>query len=525
MNAIILLPTYKERENIRQYIPRLFGLLPENARIMVVDDNSPDGTAEETRALQKNYPRLLLYERPKKEGLGRAYADAFRKVMREYPEVEIIVTMDADMSHDEKQLPAMLAAMEDCDLVTGSRYVRGGRTVGWELWRKLLSSLGNRYVRLVTRLPINDATAGFNCIRVSVLKKINFSAIDPSGYAFLIALKYMLWRDGARIAERPITFRNRLTGESKISMHIIEEGILMPWKLVRRLPKKPPAPCPICHAPNGAWWFKKNDCDLYRCPSCRLVFICPLPEETANIYSQDYFCGAHGGFGYVNYDADKEADRKTFARYLDRIEEARPQRDRLLDVGAATGAFLLSAKRRGWDAAGLEISDFAAGIGRGKGLNIQTGTIETANFEDASFDVITLWDAFEHLPSPESALKRIRGLIAPGGLLVMNLPDTGSLYARLMGRHWPLIIPPEHVHLFREENLRPLLERHGFEWILKTKIGKSYPPAYIFQILSTVHGSKIWKKISDYVRTTPLNRVAIPIHLRDNMFIIAKRKN
>lgn len=232
-STMILLPTYNERENIQKIIPLLFGLLP-NVRVMVVDDHSPDGTAAVVKNLQREYPLLLLFERPKKEGLGRAYTDAFKKVLTEFPETEVVVTMDADLSHDHEKLPAMLELARTHDLVIGSRYLPGGQIEGWEWHRRLLSRWGNRYVRLVTKLPVRDCTSGFNVMWTEALRKLNFSSLDPSGYAFLIALKYLLWKQGARIAEHPITFKSRLSGESKISMRIVEEGLLLPWKLMLR---------------------------------------------------------------------------------------------------------------------------------------------------------------------------------------------------------------------------------------------------------------------------------------------------
>lgn len=519
-HVMILLPTYNERENIRRIVPLIFSILPE-VKIMVVDDHSPDGTAEEVRTLMETYKGLLLFERPGKEGLGRAYTDAFKKVLTEFPDVEIICTMDADLSHDEQALPHMIERAKKNGLVVGSRYIRGGRLVGWEWHRKLLSACGNTYVRLVTKMPVHDCTSGFNCIRTDALRRINFSDLDPSGYAFLIYLKYKMWKQGTRITEYPITFKSRATGESKISMNIIEEGILLPWRLIRK--KKPETPCPLCQK-SSAYWFTKNGCDVYRCSVCHLIFLSPLPSDSVSLYGQDYFCGAHNGFGYIHYDGDKEADTKSFAQYLDRIEKEKPNKGRLLDVGAATGAFIAAANRRGWDVAGVEISDYAAAEARNKGFDVRTGVLESASFPDGSFDVITLWDVFEHVMDPRETLTRIRALLKPNGLLVVNTPNAGSLYARSMGRHWPLIIPPEHTYLFREANLRPLLEKEGFAWVEKTFVGKSYTPAYIFQILSTVHKNAFWKKLSDWVKKTPFNRLSIPIHLRDNMFVVAKKK-
>lgn len=520
--TIILLPTYNELENIQKILPILFSFLP-NIRIMVVDDNSPDGTADAVKKLQKQFLNLILFEREKKEGLGRAYTEAFKKVLTEFHDVEIIVTMDADLSHDYEKLPAMLELSKKNDLVIGSRYVSGGRIEGWESHRRILSSLGNRYVRLVTKLPIRDCTSGFNCIRANALRKLNFSMLDPSGYSFLIALKYNLWKQGARIIEYPITFKSRESGESKISMRIIEEGILLPWKLIN-LHRHAPVECHICNTQTANYWFTKNDCDIHKCSLCKLIFVSPHPDTTSNLYTKDYFCGANNAFGYVNYDEDKNMDSATFTKYIRRIEGIMPNKGRLLDIGAATGVFMKTANDLGWKTTGVEISEFAAETARNKGLDVHTGTLDTVAFPPASFDVITLWDVFEHLPNPGKILDSVNLLLAPNGILVLNLPDAGSAYARVTGKRWPLIIPPEHLYLFGEKNLIKILEKHAFTMLLTDKIGKSYTPAYIFQILYTVQRKNIWKTISNWIRKTPINRLSIPIHLRDNLFLIAKKK-
>lgn len=229
MEDFIVIPTYNEKDNIGEIIPTVFKIAPEIG-ILVVDDNSPDKTSEVVKNLQSQYLNLSLLERPRKEGLGRAYLDAFQTVLKNN-EVKNIIMMDADFSHDPKYLPEMLETAKNFDVVIGSRYVRGGGTVGWEFWRRFLSKFGNVYSRLVTGMPIFDCTGGFNLIKTDFLRKIDLSSVAMSGYAFQIELKYLLWRAGARFKEVPIIFKNRLSGESKISSHIIREGILAPWKM------------------------------------------------------------------------------------------------------------------------------------------------------------------------------------------------------------------------------------------------------------------------------------------------------
>jgi len=229
MGNTIIIPTYNERENIKTLIPIIFKVLPY-VSVVIADDNSPDGTSVAVKDLQKQYPNLSLISRPNKSGLGSAYINAFSQVLQDR-NVSNIIMMDADLSHDPKYLPEMLEKSKKFSVIIGSRYIAGGRTIGWEFWRRALSFWGNFYCRNITGLPIMDCTGGFNVIRADLLRKIDFSKMDMSGYAFIMEIKYLLYKIGAEFFEVPITFVNRVGGESKISSHIINEGILAPWKM------------------------------------------------------------------------------------------------------------------------------------------------------------------------------------------------------------------------------------------------------------------------------------------------------
>lgn len=230
MKYTILIPTYNESENIENIISIIFSKYPD-LHIKVIDDNSPDGTAGIVRKLMKKYKNLSILFRKNKEGLGKAYVHGFKVVMND-PLATHVIMMDADMSHNPNYLEEILEQSKTHDLVIGSRYINNGGTVGWEMWRKFLSFFGNLYARLVTRMPIKDMTGGFNCIHVSYLKKLDLDSIDSSGYAFIMELKYGLYKNNISIKEVPIIFENRVGGESKISNHIISEGILAPWRMI-----------------------------------------------------------------------------------------------------------------------------------------------------------------------------------------------------------------------------------------------------------------------------------------------------
>jgi dolichol-phosphate mannosyltransferase len=230
MKNIIIIPTYNEKESIKTLIPLIFELLP-NIFIAVADDNSPDGTGSVVLEFKKEYPNLSLISRKQKDGLGKAYINAFREVLKD-PDIKSIIMMDADFSPQLKYLPEMIEKSNDYSVVIGSRFVSGGKKIGVKLGRKILSSFGNLYCKIILRIPIQDYSCGFMVISAELLRKIDFLKISSSGYAFISELKYLLYKAGATFFEVPITFFERVDGQSKISWHIILEGITAPWKMI-----------------------------------------------------------------------------------------------------------------------------------------------------------------------------------------------------------------------------------------------------------------------------------------------------
>lgn len=230
MRTRIIIPTYNEAENIVPLLSELLRVAPVDSRMLVVDDNSPDGTGDIVRRFAEIEPRVSLMTRPAKMGLGTAYQYAFRRVLDEGGD-ECILTMDADFSHHPRYVPQLIDGCRTYDLVVGSRYMLGGKIENWEFWRRLLSWGGNLYVRLITGSPIRDCTAGFSCMRVEFLRRVPFERIRTSGYAWWFSLRMMFSRRGARITEIPITFTDRRLGTSKISTNIIYEGLIEPWRI------------------------------------------------------------------------------------------------------------------------------------------------------------------------------------------------------------------------------------------------------------------------------------------------------
>lgn len=227
--GLVIVPTYNESENVTRIVPRILDQDPR-LDVLVVDDNSPDGTGELADVLASENPRVHVLHRPGKEGLGRAYLAGFAWALaRDY---SFIFEMDADFSHDPMHLAEFLAAIRDADMVLGSRYRDGKVTVvNWPMTRLMLSYGANIYARAVTGLRLGDATGGFKCFRREVLQAIPLDEVRSNGYAFQIEMSFRAWKKGFRIAEIPIVFHDRTEGESKMSKGIVREAIFMVWRL------------------------------------------------------------------------------------------------------------------------------------------------------------------------------------------------------------------------------------------------------------------------------------------------------
>jgi dolichol-phosphate mannosyltransferase len=225
---LIIIPTYNELENLPKLIP---AVLSKNQKIdiLIIDDNSPDGTADYVIAEGNNNPRIKLIKREAKMGLGTAYITGFKYALEN--NYDYIFEMDADFSHNPKMIPKFLKEMNNFDLVLGSRYKEGVNVVNWPLSRLILSLFANMYTRLITGLPVRDATGGFKCFKKEVLQSINLDQVKSNGYAFQIEMTFKAWKKGFRIKEISIVFVDRVKGTSKMSKKIVREAIFMVWKL------------------------------------------------------------------------------------------------------------------------------------------------------------------------------------------------------------------------------------------------------------------------------------------------------
>jgi dolichol-phosphate mannosyltransferase len=227
--SMVVIPTYNERENLTRLIPEILSL-DEKFHILVVDDNSPDGTGAVADKFAAENPGIVhVLHRESKEGLGKAYIAGFKYAL-EFG-ADYIFEMDADLSHDPERLPAFLPKMEECDIVVGSRYLKGISIVNWALKRLILSLAANKYARFITGLKVSDTTSGYKCFKRKVLEDIDLDKVHSDGYAFQIEMNYRAKKLGYKIGEIPIIFIDRDLGNSKMSKKIIWEAIWMVWRL------------------------------------------------------------------------------------------------------------------------------------------------------------------------------------------------------------------------------------------------------------------------------------------------------
>ncbi len=224
----MIIPTYNEAENIENVIKKIFDF-NNNIDILVIDDNSPDGTSEIVKRLQKKYKNLYLFCREKKLGLGTAYIEGFKWALKNG--YSFVFEMDADLSHDPKDIPRFIKEIGKYDMVIGSRYIKGAKIVNWPFTRWFLSFMANLYARIVTGAGIKDMTSGYKCIRADVLKKINLDEIKVDGYGFQIEIDFRVWKKNGKIKEIPIVFTDREKGVSKLSRRIIWQAFWLVLKL------------------------------------------------------------------------------------------------------------------------------------------------------------------------------------------------------------------------------------------------------------------------------------------------------
>jgi len=483
LRTLVFAATYNERGDIEALCRDILGL-PGRSDLLVVDDNSTDGTGIFLDELAAREPRLKVIHRPRKLGLGTAHKLAMAyAAKRGY---DVLVTMDADFSHKPVDIPRLVDALDGRDFVIGSRYALGG-SCDYTGYRRYVSLLANRLARLLLGIPLFEFTTSFRAFRVDMLRRVDFPSIQAQGYSFFMESVWHIARAGFIVGEVPITFSDRRHGESKIPRFEIVNGagtlIRLCLKRLRRW-RRPKIPsrlvdsrCYLCGSDMVVELYPATGAlvqraEAYRCTSmehgakprivhclaCDLAAIDSgaIPQDTAALYEEVVD---------AEYLRNKKARERTFNGVFTQIAPLLPPRGRMLEVGAYCGLFMQIARRAGWEIEGVEPSRWAAEYASQSGLIVHQGSLEERYAQlSGPYDAVVMWDVLEHLPDPVGALRRIGSLLPDQGVLCFTTLDRHSWFPRLLGRRWPWIMA---MHLYYPTTgvVRDMAGRAGFELV------------------------------------------------------------
>ncbi len=477
---LIFTATLNERDNIFEFCKAIFAASPQSD-LLIVDDNSPDGTGHLLRRMQETEPRLKVIHRPQKLGLGTAHKLAMVYAIKNG--YDTLITMDADWSHAPEDIPRLIKRLETADFVIGSRYIKGG-TCDYVGYRRNISILANLAARFLLRVPTYEFTTSFRAFRIPFLKKIGYGRLRSRGYSFFMEVVYRVHEHGGRIGEIPIHFADRKAGTSKIPKYEIFKSM---YRLLFLTFSRffPPAPvgkgtdlgnlkCYLCASPNLVELHPKkqsavhSDSKAYRCTSmehhsqpqvvscleCGLDFV-PDRDSLHELYSDVV------DEQYLEF---KDARYKTFENVFNRVSKYIPANGKLLEVGSYCGFFLETARKHGIRVEGVEPSAWASRYAREElKLNVHQGTLEQIQPTlERSYDTVAMWDVLEHLSDPLVVLANANVILKENGYLLLSTLDVDNWFPKLAGSRWPWLMDM-HVFYFRTPALKSLLRKAGFE--------------------------------------------------------------
>jgi dolichol-phosphate mannosyltransferase len=531
MKSLIIIPTYNEKENIEEIIKKINQIVdPDKADILVVDDNSPDETFRVVERLMKDYKNIFLKKRSGKLGLASAYLEVINHYTHtDKGKYEIIITMDADLSHDPKHIKQMLHELEsnDFDVVVGSRYIRGGGVKDFPLKRFLLSFLGNFYVRNILRTKIKDMASGFMALKTSSISIFDFKKFKAQGFAFLSELKYVFNFYNLKIKEIPIIFTNRERGASKISNNIIFEGLIMPWILFfKDKSNYLKSGCVSCGGSLKFYVRKKNAYNLFICNKCGLIQV--MPQISSDVleryYDQEYFLKENLSktekFSYPDYSKSISFKESLYRDILREIKQLGNSVKSILDIGAAYGDFVSMVSDSEYSCSGIDISKYAVFQAKERGRSVTNDSTDELLGKNKRYDLVTMLDLFEHLNDPVQFLDKLKEILNDKGYILMVTPDTKSLSARILGKNWYLINPPQHLFYWSNGNIKEFLSNRGFDIVKIKPLRKRFSLSYWFYLFSIWTGLKFLRKIN----FSFLNVIIFPWLFKDNILVIARKK-
>ena len=544
---LIFIATYNENLNISNLFQSIINISPDY-NVLIIDDNSTDGTKEILEKLNSAHTCLTVIHRPRKMGVGSAHRAAMIYALKN--EYEELVTMDADFSHSPNTIPLMLDQLKTSDFVIGSRYMKGGKC-DYTGYRKWISLVANHVARIILGIKIHECTTSFRAFRVALFNSLNLSAIKSNGYSFFLECVNEINCINVEIAEVPIHFKDRFHGESKIPKTEIFRSIYKLSKLfLSRFYKKqtylinPAEIKSSCYLCNNQCVVEVNhgntnnddyEAEAYRCTSlehkskpqvlncliCDLSFVpeSSYPKDIETIYSevQD-----------LTYLENKKSRKKTFKKSLVQISPYLPDKGHLLEVGSYCGFFLESFQKKypSWDYIGVEPSKWASEYARSQ-LNIKTmtGTLEDNMKALASdYEAVVAWDVLEHLKDPLWFLIQINSIIKLNGIFCFSTLDIDNWLPKLMGKHWPWLMEM-HLFYYKSDTTEQLLNKAGFKIIESEKYIHYVSIHYLFGKIIAILPEWLEKPLN-FVSDALPQKIVIPISFGDiKLYICEKEKS
>ena len=543
---LIFIATYNEYLNISNLFQSIINISPD-CDVLIIDDNSTDGTKESLKKLSLANCRLTVIHRPRKMGVGSAHRAAMIYALNN--EYEELVTMDGDYSHSPKTIPLMLDQLKTSDFVIGSRYMKGGKS-DYTGYRKWISLVANHIARIILGIKIHECTTSFRAFRVALFNSLNLSAIKSNGYSFFLECVNEINCINVEIAEVPIHFKDRFHGESKIPKTEIFRSIYKLSKLfLSRFYKKqtylinPAEIKSSCYLCNNQCLVEVNhgninnenyEAEAYRCTSlehkskpqvlncliCDLSFVpeSSYPKDIETIYSevQD-----------LTYLENKKSRKKTFQKSLVQISPYLPDKGHLLEVGSYCGFFLESFRNKypSWNYIGVEPSKWASEYARSQlDIKTMTGTLEDNIKALASdYEAVVAWDVLEHLKDPLWFLIQINSIIKLNGIFCFSTLDIDNWLPKLMGKHWPWLMEM-HLFYYKSDTTEQLLNKAGFKIIESEKYIHYVSIHYLFGKIIAILPEWLEKPLN-FVSDALPQKIVIPISFGDiKLYIWRKRK-
>ncbi|MBN1656533.1 MAG: methyltransferase domain-containing protein [Deltaproteobacteria bacterium] len=545
--VLVFFPTYNEAGNTSALIDAIREYLP-NADILVIDDASPDGTGERLDSLAKARTGLRVIHRPRKMGVGSAHKLAI--LYARHHQYDSLITMDADFSHHPRYLPNFVDHLRKFDFVTGSRYVDGG-SCNYGLYRTFISRAANLVAQIGVGLRLKENTTLYRGYRLPLMERLNINRIKSEGYSFAVESIYRISQIAEGMAEFPIDFENRLTGQSKISKKEIYRAILTVLRLslgrlinydlspatsstvyppplitcgncggihhIELFPPREPTESIRDRAPYScAHHSVRTHGQILRCLQCGMIFMRPKfnPKELVQEYVQ---------VEDPTYLKNVRVRERMFEYNLSKVAHYTRPGQRLLDVGSYCGAFLKVARDQGLEVVGVEPSSWAVEVSRSLvDAPVFRGTLGDLPEEIGTFDVITLWDVLEHMADPIQELKKINSLLKPQGTFLFSTLMIDNWFPKLTGKHWPWLMEM-HLYYFTEETISDVLDRSRFTIMESFAYCHMVNLSYLFDKLETLGLPKA-DLLGKLVAGNLLGEKVVPFKLGDIKLFVCKKR-